>query len=88
MGVSQCNHSRADLYALEQLVDFFVCHLLPELREYVSQFACTDETVSFLVEHLKTTDELLWCVNSVGFRGEMDSMRTRCTCGLESVRAV
>ena len=52
---------RANLYSLQQFVHLLVCHLLTELREHVSQLACPDESVSFLVEHLETPDELLRC---------------------------
>ena len=53
---------RANGHTLEQLVDLFIRHLLPKLREDVPQLASTNEAVSFLVKHLEASDELL-CVS-------------------------
>lgn len=52
---------RSDLDALEQLVDFVVAELLAETGEDVSELTGTNEAVTFLVKHLETTDEFLWC---------------------------
>ena len=53
------NNVRAYLHALEQLVDFFIRHLLAQLREDVTQLSGTDEPVAFLIKHLKPADKLL-----------------------------
>ena len=50
---------RSNLGALQELVYLLVRHLLSELRQDISQLAGTNESVSFLVKHLESTDELL-----------------------------
>lgn len=51
---------RANLDTFQELVDFLIGHLLAQLREDVSEFTGTNETVTLLVEYLETTDELLY----------------------------
>ena len=45
---------------LEELIDLVIGHLLPELREDVSQLSGSDEPVAGLVKHLETFDELVY----------------------------
>ena len=53
-------HLRSDLNTLEKFIDLFVCHLLAELCQDVSEFASADKSVTLLVEHLESSDEFLW----------------------------
>lgn len=57
---SKPRHSRANLHPFEQLVDLLIRHFLSELCQDVAQFPSPDEPVTFLVEYLETTDELLY----------------------------
>ena len=52
-------HLRADLHALQELINLIVGHLLAQLREHVAEFTCTDDTISILVKDLESADELL-----------------------------
>jgi len=52
-------HLRSDLNTLEKLIDLFVCHLLAELCQDVSELASADKSVTLLVEHLESSDKFL-----------------------------
>ena len=80
-------HARADLHALEQLVDLLVAHLLAQLRQHVAQLARADEPVALLVEHLEPADELL-CAASASQPAPTRIVRTWRPRGLEAVRPV
>jgi hypothetical protein len=53
-------YARADLNTLQQLIDLFVRHLLPELCKHISQLSGTNESVAFFIEYLETADEFLY----------------------------
>lgn len=50
---------RANLNSLQELIYFFIRHLLPQLREYVSKFTSSDEAITLFVKYLETTDKFL-----------------------------
>ena len=53
-------HLRSNLNTLKKFIDLFVCHLLAELCQDISEFASADKSVTLLVEHLESSDEFLW----------------------------
>lgn len=59
VGSEKYEDSRADLDTLQQLIHFLVRHLLSTLGENVSQLSSTNKPVSFLIEDLEPSDELL-----------------------------
>lgn len=50
---------RANRDTFKQLVDFLIRHLLSQLCEHISELSGANVSVSLLVEHLESADELL-----------------------------
>lgn len=52
-------HLRVNLNTFQQLIHLVIAQFLSQTGQDISQFTCTDESVSILVKHLESSDEFL-----------------------------
>ena len=52
---------RMNLNTFKQLIHFVITQLLAQARQDIPQLSSTNESVSILVKHLESSDELLGC---------------------------